>query len=256
MELAAPRGGRLAQVGRAALDLLLPPRCLGCGVEVAGAGSLCPACWARLRFLTPPWCRVCGYPLPHAAPEAPLCPTCAVEPPAYDRARAALRYDEGSRRLVLAFKRGARFEGLGSFARWLAAAGGELLADADAVLPVPLHRWRLLARGYNQSAVLAQALARETGRPWLPDALRRVRATASQQGLSASGRLENIGPSAFGVAPRARARLEGARVVLVDDVLTTGATLTACAVALRRHGVARVDALALARVVRDAGAPI
>jgi ComF family protein len=181
----------------------------------------------------------------------PLCGICAVEPPAYDRARAALRYDEGSKRLVLAFKRGARFEGLRSFGRWLAAAGAELAADADWIVPVPLHRWRLLSRGYNQSAVLAAAVARETGRPWLPDTLLRVRATRSQQGLSAAEREANIDAKAFAVRLRHRDRIAGAKVLLVDDVLTTGATLTACTAALRDAGAARVDALALARVVRS-----
>ena len=249
----APIPSRLARIGRVALDLLLPPRCLACGVEVGAPGSLCAGCWPGLRFLTPPWCRVCGYPLPHALPEAPLCPACAAEPPGYDRARAALRYDEGSRRLVLAFKRGARFEGLASFGRWLARAGQELLADADLVVPVPLHRWRLLSRGYNQSAVLARVVAREAGRPWLPDALQRTRATPSQQGLTATARRENITPAAFRVRRRALPRIDGAKVLLVDDVLTTGSTLEACCAVLRRHGAARVDALTLARVVRDAG---
>jgi ComF family protein len=256
LELVATPPGRIMRLGQAALDLILPPRCLGCGVEVQGAGSLCPACWAGLRFLTPPWCRVCGYPLPHAVPEAPLCPLCAAEPPLYDRARAAMRYDEGSRRLILAFKRGARFEGLRSFGRWLAAAGADLLGDVDAILPVPMHRWRLLGRGYNQAGLLAQALARESGRPWLPDSLRRMRATASQQGLSAGARLENINAAAFAVPAGHVGRIEGAKLLLVDDVLTTGATVTACAKVLRRHGAERVDVLTLARVVRDGGNPI
>lgn len=256
MELATIAPPRLIRLGRAALDLILPPRCLGCGVEVRGVGSLCPECWAGLRFLTPPWCRTCGYPLPHAVPEAPLCPVCAAEPPAYDRARAALRYDEVSRRLVLAFKRGARFEGLRSFGRWLKAAGAELLGEVDAIVPVPMHRWRLLGRGYNQAGLLAQALARETGLPWLPDSLRRVRATASQQGLSAGARLENITAAAFAVPAGHVHKVEGARLLLIDDVLTTGATVAACTRVLRRHGAARVDVLTLARVVRDSGNPI
>ena len=170
--------------------------------------------------------------------------------------RPAVRYDEGSRRLILAFKRGARFEGLRSFGRWLATAGADLLGDVDAILPVPMHRWRLLGRGYNQAGLLAQALARESGRPWLPDSLRRMRATASQQGLSAGARLENITSAAFAVPAGHVGRIEGAKLLLVDDVLTTGATVTACAKVLRRHGAERVDVLTLARVVRDGGNPI
>jgi predicted amidophosphoribosyltransferase len=133
-----------------ALDVLLPPRCLGCGAVVESHGSLCAPCWRGLTFLGPPQCRLCGYPMPHALPEAPLCPACAAEPPAYDRARAALRYDEDSRRLILAFKHADRTDITPALGRWLAGAGSELLAEADVIAPVPLHRWRLLRRGYNQ----------------------------------------------------------------------------------------------------------
>jgi ComF family protein len=244
------------RLATAALGLLLPPRCVGCGESVGRQGELCADCWSGLRFLQPPWCRLCGLPLPHAAAGAPLCGACAQAEPKYDRARAALAYDEASRRLVIAFKHGDRLAGVPAFARWMTAAGAELLADADILAPVPLHRWRLLWRGYNQSAVLGSRIARLAGRSWRPDLLQRRRATASQQGLSARQRQDNVTSAAFNVRPRHLARLDGAKVLLIDDVLTTGATLSACAMVLRRHGAARVDALALARVVRGASGAI
>jgi ComF family protein len=234
------------------LDLLLPPRCLRCGVGVEGGGRLCAECWRSLTFLGPPQCRLCGYPLPHALPAAPLCGECAREAPVYDRARAALRYDDGARRLILAFKHADRTDTAPAFGAWLARAGTELLADADLLTPVPLHRLRLLRRGYNQSAILARALARETSLPLVPDLLQRRRATRSQQGLSGQARLENVTAGAFRVHPWHRRRVEGRRVVLIDDVLTTGATAGACARVLRRAGATQVDVLTLARVVRDA----
>jgi ComF family protein len=238
------------------LDLMLPPRCLRCGVTVDGHGRLCAECWRALTFLGPPQCRLCGYPLPHALPAAPLCGDCAAEAPAYDRARAALRYDDGARRLILAFKHADRTDTAPAFGRWLAGAGAELLADAELITPVPLHRLRLLKRGYNQAAILARALARESGLALVPDLLQRRRATRSQQGLSGHARLENVTAGAFRVHPWHRGRVEGRRVLLIDDVLTTGATVGACTRVLRRAGASQVDVLTLARVVRDAATPV
>lgn len=239
---------RLAAAASRALDLVLPPRCLGCGGPVRVQGELCPACWGGIRFLSEPLCSGCGAPLAHALPGG-RCAACFAEPLALDRARAAIAYDAGSRPLILAFKHGARTEGVGLFGRWMARAGAGLLEDADLVVPVPLHRWRLLRRGFNQSALLGRETARHAGRPFVPDLLLRRRHTGSQQGLGAAARRRNVTGAAFAVGPRHLERVRAARVVLVDDVLTTGATLGACAEVLRRAGAARVDAVTLARVV-------
>lgn len=240
---------RLGGLGRIVLDAVLPPRCLACGVEVAAPGQLCVACWRGVGFLGPPQCAACGLPFEHDMGAGALCAVCLRRRPPYGRARAVFRYDDASRGMVLAFKHGDRTDAAPAFGRWLARAGAELLEDADLVVPVPLHRWRLLRRRYNQSALLALAVSRSSGVAAVPDLIRRVRATASQGGLSAGQRRRNVA-GAFRVAPRLADRVAGRRVVLVDDVHTTGATLVACTGALRRAGATNVDVLTLARVVR------
>jgi len=177
---------------RVALNALLPPRCLVCGAGVARPVALCGTCWGGLTYLAPPFCAACGFPFDYDLGADVLCGACNREPPRYDRARAVLRYDEASRGLLLAFKHGDRTEGAPAFGAWLARAGAELIADCDVILPVPLHRRRLFARRYNQSALLARALARETGLAVLPDALRRTRNTPSQGRLSPAARRRNV----------------------------------------------------------------
>ncbi len=245
------------RLARRVLDALLPPRCLACGGGVDEPGRLCAGCWSSLRFLSAPLCRQCGYPF-EVEPVAgqggdllgeALCAACRRSPPAFDRARAALAYDAASKPLVLRFKHADRTDAAPAFALWMRQAAGELLRECDLVVPVPLHRRRLLRRRYNQAALLAARLARLGGKPHRPLVLQRRRATPSQGRLSRRRRRLNVA-GAFAVPPAARPELKGRRVLLVDDVLTTGATLSACARTLKRAGAASVDAVVLARVVR------
>ncbi|GAA0567086.1 ComF family protein [Caenispirillum bisanense] len=240
----------MPRLARALLDLLLPPRCLSCGAVVSEPGALCPDCFAAVTFLGPPVCACCGDPFELAMEEGALCAVCIADPPPFARARAAFRYDDGSRDLVLRFKHADRTDCAAPFARWMLRAGRELVRDADLIVPVPLHRLRLLRRRYNQAALLARALDRHGDRPgrYAPDLLLRARRTPPQEGLGRSARRLNM-RAAFAVADPAR--LEGRRVLVVDDVLTTGATVGECARVLLRAGAAAVDVLTLARVVLD-----
>lgn len=237
----------LRRTGGALLDLVLPPRCIACGEEVGEINALCVACWRKITFLGEPWCACCGLPFDHDLGAGALCGACAEGPPAYDRARSALRYDEGSRGLILAFKHGDRLHGAPAFGEWIRRAGAALLADADLAMPVPLHWTRLFSRRYNQAALLAYAIRRAGGPTVAPDWLIRRRRTPSQGEFGPEGRLRNV-RSAFALKPGKS--VKGLKVVLVDDVLTTGATLEECARVLKRAGAARVDALALARSFR------
>lgn len=245
-------GAGLRRLAVAGLGLVLPPRCLSCGATVQQAGALCAACWPALSFLGPPWCDACGYPFEYDQGAGALCAACLRERPAFDRARAALAYDDAGAGLVVALKHRDRTDAAKAHAATMARAGAELLAAAELVVPVPLHRWRLLKRRYNQSALLAQALGAHAGLPVVPDALTRTRNTRPQVGLGPSARQRNV-RGAFAVRGRRAADLAGRRVLLVDDVLTTGATAAACARALRAAGAASVDLLTLARVVRPRG---
>jgi ComF family protein len=242
----------LRGAGRAALDLVLPPRCLACGVTVAVTHALCPACWSEIAFLGAPQCACCGRPF--AEPTAPetLCGACLKRRPLYHRARAVCRYDEASKRLVLAFKHGDRTDTVPALARWLARAGDALIADCDLIAPVPLHWTRLFARRFNQAAMLALATGRLAGRPVVPDLLERRKRTPPQGRSSRDQRRRNVA-GAFAVARRHRAAVADRRILLIDDVLTTGSTAEACSRALLGAGAAAVDVLTLALVVRGEG---
>lgn len=239
-------------LGRGVLDALFPPACLSCDAPVADAGGVCPDCFAGLSPLAPPFCARCGVPFAHAAegepgPDGPSCAACWAEPPPFRLARAALRYDDGARALILPFKHRDRTEIAAPLAAWMARAGRDALAGADALVPVPLHRWRLWRRRHNQAALLAGALSRRTGLPHWPGALVRARATQPLGELSAEARRRAVS-GAFAVPPAWRDRVRGKVLVLVDDVMTSGATARACAEALLHSGAAELRVLAAARV--------
>lgn len=238
-----------ARLGGAVLDALLPPACLTCDSPVETQGTLCATCWRELHLLTAPFCRRCGVPFLHAGQASVdgLCPSCREHPPSFGAARAALRYDEGAKRLLLPFKHADRTELAGPLAARMASAGAELLARADLVTPVPLHWRRLLARRYNQAALLGRKLAAGARKPFLPDLLRRIRPTPPLEHRGAAERARVL-DGAFVVAPGKVTRLRGRRVLLVDDVMTSGATAEACTRALLDAGAAGVDVLAAARV--------
>ena len=242
-------GRGLGHLSSRALDAILPPRCLSCGRPVEHVGALCAACWEGVDFVAPPFCACCGFPFNFDTGPDALCGVCAREAPAFDRARFVMRYSDASKGLVLGFKHHDRTEGAPAFGTWLARAGRELIEDADLLAPVPLHRLRLFARRYNQAALLCRALSDCTGLPAATDLLIRKRHTPPQGRLSAAARRRNVA-GAFAVNPARLTALDGRRVLLVDDVMTTGATVSACARALRRGGAAAVDVLVLARVVR------
>lgn len=213
----------------------------------AGSLGLSAEAWSRIRFLEEPVCDGCGAPFAHDMGDAALCEVCAGRRRPISRIRAACLYDEHSRDLILQLKHADRVDLAPLLARWLARSAATIVPACDVVVPTPLHRWRLLQRRYNQAAEMARPLARLTGLAYLPDALVRRRDTGTQAGRSGAGRRRNVA-GAFEAPPRRRGRIEGRRVLLVDDVLTTGATLDACARALLRAGALEVNAVVVARV--------
>jgi ComF family protein len=237
------------------LDVALPPLCPACRELLHSPGAVCANCWSKLSFIAPPYCERLGIPFVYDPGPGILSMEATANPPAYGRARAAVRYDEVARSLVHAFKYADRLDLAPMIGAWMREAGRPLLAEADAIVPVPLHWRRLWTRRFNQSAVLAQVISAKSNIPVLLDALKRARSTPQQVGLTRSQRATNV-QGAFTVSPAGKSDILGKRLVLVDDVLTSGATIDHCARALLRAGARNVDVLVFARVVDAARAPI
>ena len=240
-------GRRLGVLGRVTADLVLPPTCPGCRAAVADTDALCAACWSAMRFIEPPLCPVYGTPFPYATDEGVLSAAAIADPPPFRRARAAAVYADVARQLVHSLKYRDRPDLAMTLALAMQRAGRVLLAECALIVPVPLHRWRLWQRRFNQSALLARQLSELSGVPHAAMALERVKPTRRQVGLTALQREENV-RAAFRVHDAARARLAGMPVLLVDDVYTSGATAKAATRALLRAGAASVDVLTFARV--------
>lgn len=233
-----------------ALDWILPPRCIVSGVPVDVQGMVAPHIWAQLNFIADPMCKTCGLPYEYELGGGMLCGECLKNPPSYSSARSALRYDDISRDMILSFKHGDQAHAVKAFIPWLIKAGGKLISQADVIIPVPLHRWRLLRRRYNQAALIAWALSKETEKPHIPDLLTRTRSTVTQGHLKAHQRAKNV-KNAFALDPKHEGVWVGKTALLIDDVYTTGATVNECAKALMKGGFESVNVLTVARVVKS-----
>jgi ComF family protein len=251
--LSRPRFTAAGTAGlRALTDLVLPPQCLACLRLVAEQGALCSSCWSDFKTIERPYCEILGTPFAYDPGEGALSAQAISDPPPFARCRAVASFDDVSRKLVHGLKYRDRLDLSTWMANWMVRAGADLFGDADMVVPVPLHRWRLWSRRFNQSASLAKAVAGAAGKKFAADALGRIRPTRQQVGLSASERDRNV-RGAFVATQGGELLLAGRSVLLVDDVYTTGATVKSAARALIRGGAKAVDVLVFARVVGEAG---
>jgi ComF family protein len=233
---------------RISIDFVAPPKCLVCRETVLEPASLCVSCWANLKHVEAPCCNVLGTPFAYDQGKGAISPAALAEPPNWDRARAAVTYDEASRSIVHALKYRDTMEAGLLMARLMARAGRHIAQEADVVIPVPLHCFRLWSRRFNQAAFLSQQLSREFAKPYMTDVLLRTKASRSQVGLSFDERRKNVA-KVFLVTPEGAGKVAGRRVLLVDDVLTTGATAGSCAAVLKKAGATHVDVLTFALVL-------
>lgn len=240
----------MRRAGGGIVRFLWPPHCLACDTRVGEDGGLCARCWGGLALIERPYCERLGTPFAFDPGGGALSPEAIADPPPFGRLRAVARHDDVARQLVHSLKYRDRLDLARWMALWMGRAGASLVADAELVMPVPLHRRRLWQRRFNQSALLASEIARAAGKVFAPEALARVKATRQQVGLSATERAKNVA-GAFAVPDAARGIIAGRRVLLVDDVYTTGETSKAATKVLLRAGAAAVDVLVFALVVRE-----
>ncbi len=226
------------------MDFLLPPLCMSCDCPVGEHQTLCADCWKDVHFITTPYCACCGASFDLPVEEGTLCGGCLDKTPAYDLARAAFLYDDTSKGLILRLKHADQLHPVPALAKWLVRAGDEFWAETDLIIPVPLHRWRLLKRRYNQAALLARSITKRMDVPVEYDLLQRIKPTQSQGHKNRKERYENL-RGAFAV--KAGADIKGKNILLVDDVLTTGATVETCAKVLKKAGAEKVFVVTLAR---------
>lgn len=240
----------LRSLAQAAADIVFPPACLACRASIENSGALCAACWAQVRFIERPYCERLGTPFAvDLGDDELLSPEAVANPPVFARARAVAHFEDGPvRQLVHRLKYSDRMELAKPLGAWMARAGSEILAEAELLVPIPLHRRRLAARKFNQANALAQAISAQCGVPANAFILARVKATPPQVGLTRTQRALNL-QGAFRVAGGMAARIEGRAIVLIDDVMTSGATVNAASRVLLRAGAKRVDVLVFARVV-------
>ncbi len=242
--------GTLKKYSERLIDFILPPRCILSGEIVDKNGTLHSSKWKELNFISTPLCSTCGTPFEYLETDMSICARCLTSSPSYNKARSAIYYDDNSRDFVLKFKHGDKTNLSVSMVPMMLKAGRELFIDADYLIPVPLHRWRLLKRRYNQASILAKSISKETGIKFLPDTLTRHRYTKNQGAVSGKKRIKNV-KNAFTVKKNDISLIKGKNLILIDDVFTTGATVNECAKTLIESGASKVDVLTLSMVVKN-----
>lgn len=231
------------------LDLLFPAQCARCADVIDQPGNLCAKCWQETTFISPPFCAQCGHPFEYEVGADMLCGRCLASPPSFTAGRSVFKYDDNSKDMILSFKHADRTDQAPIFAKWMARTAADILTEDILIVPVPLHSRRLIKRRYNQAALLALSIGQISGNKVIPDLLVRKRATASQGSKSYKGRFNNV-KGAFTLNPRWEGKIRDEHIVLIDDVYTTGATVSACSDCLLKHGAVQISVLTLCRVVR------